>query len=618
MVKRTDTADSWVIHDNKRDLVNPRKKYLLANAANAEAADLDGIDFLSNGFQLKDDYAYYNASGGTYLYMAFAADPDTEAPTVAKSFSTVTYTGTGSSQSIDGLGFKPNFVWIKNRDTADRWHQLFDSIRVHNALASNTTGAEVAEATNGVRSFDADGFTVAGTGSYTNGNGLDYVAWAWKADDNEPTIFGGPAKAVYKFEDNANDVTGDYNATATNVTYSSSGKFNKAAEFNGSSSKLDTGYTFANTTFSVSLWFKTTDTSKILITNTSDTTPASSNDGFRIYTDRVVLTQDDVNVVTRNFSSSLGDGNWHNVAVTNDGSTLTVYIDGSAAHTNSSTSFTQNNSYPVVIGYQPRSTINQYLNGSIDQVRFYNGSIKAEQVTELYNETASQNDDLTLGGPPETIISANANAGFSIVKYEGDGQQNHKVPHGLSAAPEIVFIKNLDQADTWQLFGSTFFDRMQFNTGADDGNYLLSYSSTTITLPQSGQHANNEWNASGNNYIAYCFHSVSNYSKIGSYTGNGSSNSITGLGFQPDWILIKDATSTGSWFIYDSVRTVSVGDNAGTANARPYIIANASGKENGATSYNVNLDSDGFSMNTSSSELNSNGETYIYMAFKIN
>jgi len=82
--------------------------------------------------------------------------------------------------------------------------------------------------------------------------------------------------------------------------------------------------------------------------------------------------------------------------------------------------------------------------------------------------------------------------------------------------------------------------------------------------------------------------------------------------------MIKDATSTGSWLIYDSVRTVSVGDNAGTANARPYILANASGAENGVTSYNVDLDSNGFSMNTSSSELNSNGETYIYMAFKIN
>ena len=43
-----------------------------------------------------------------------------------------------------------------------------------------------------------------------NDNGAPYIAWTWKADDNEPTIFGLSARAVYKFEDNANDVTGAY------------------------------------------------------------------------------------------------------------------------------------------------------------------------------------------------------------------------------------------------------------------------------------------------------------------------------------------------------------------------------------------------------------------------
>ncbi len=81
--------------------------------------------------------------------------------------------------------------------------------------------------------------------------------------------------------------------------------------------------------------------------------------------------------------------------------------------------------------------------------------------------------------------------------------------------------------------------------------------------------------------------------------------------------MIK-STGSGSWMMYDSERTVSVGDNAGTANARPYILTNTSGKENGVTSYNVDLDSNGFSMNTSAGDLNTNGTTYIYMAFKMN
>ena len=124
-------------------------------------------------------------------------------------------------------------------------------------------------------------------------------------------------------------------------------------------------------------------------------------------------------------------------------------------------------------------------------------------------------------------------------------------------------------------------------------------------------------NKNGNQYIAYCWKSVAGFSSIASYSGNGGSKAITGLGFQPSWVMIK-STGSGNWMVYDSLRTVSVGDNPGTANARPYLIANSVGKENGVTSYNVNLDSDGFSMDTSAGDLNTNGQTYIYMAFKAN
>jgi hypothetical protein len=124
-------------------------------------------------------------------------------------------------------------------------------------------------------------------------------------------------------------------------------------------------------------------------------------------------------------------------------------------------------------------------------------------------------------------------------------------------------------------------------------------------------------NTSGANMVIFAFHSVSGFSKIGSYTGNGSSNSITGLGFQPDFVMIR-STASNSWFLYDSERTVSVGTNPGTANARPYLLANANGAENGAVSANIDLDSDGFSMNTTESGLNTNTQTYVYMAFKNN
>ena len=70
--------------------------------------------------------------------MAFAADPDTEAPTLARSFSTITYDGTSANQSIEGLGFKPGFVWLKGRSRAED-SGLFDIVRGSNLWLRSST-----------------------------------------------------------------------------------------------------------------------------------------------------------------------------------------------------------------------------------------------------------------------------------------------------------------------------------------------------------------------------------------------------------------------------------------------------------------------------------------------
>ena len=414
IIKKTSGISDWHMYDNKRQLVNPRTIKLNANGSDAEYS-FGKVDFLSNGFQILNSDTAINQSGGTYLYMAFAADPDTEAPTVAKSFSAVTYTGTGADQSITGLGFKPSLLWLKNRDTVEN-HFLVDSVRgASELLFPNKTLVETTATGGGVASFDSDGFSLqAPPPNYgINLSNLKLVAWAWKADDNEPTI------------------------------------------------------------------------------NTE---------------------------------------------------------------------------------------------GSID-----------------------------------SVVSVNANAGFSIVKYTGTFAAA-TVGHGLSSAPEMVIVKNLDSTTNWwvwhtDLGGGTKYLKLN---GTDAVGTVSSIWNSTVPTSTVFSVANDGGsNGSGNEIIAYCFHSVSGFSKISSYVGNGGSNSITGLGFQPDFVMIK-STGSGSWFLYDSVRSVSVGDNAGTANARPYILANSDGKENGTTSYNVDLDSNGFSINTSAGDLNTNGTTYIYMAFKIN
>jgi len=98
-------------------------------------------------------------------------------------FNTKLYTGTGSSgeKAITGVGFQPDWLWIKNRTVAQE-HWLADSVRgTTKFLESNSSNAESSDGATGLASFDSDGFTL-GTGSdRTNDLNESMVAWCWLA-----------------------------------------------------------------------------------------------------------------------------------------------------------------------------------------------------------------------------------------------------------------------------------------------------------------------------------------------------------------------------------------------------------------------------------------------------
>ena len=94
-------------------------------------------------------------------------------------FSPKIYTGTGgASQAQTGLGFQPDFVWIKAR-TAVESNTVWDAVRgVQKGLYTNNNAAEATIST-GLLSFDSDGFTVGSEGKV--GSSYDYASWSWKA-----------------------------------------------------------------------------------------------------------------------------------------------------------------------------------------------------------------------------------------------------------------------------------------------------------------------------------------------------------------------------------------------------------------------------------------------------
>jgi hypothetical protein len=127
-----------------------------------------------------DDGASAKALCSGNLPLADAINPaETDDSYPQKVFNSVLYTGNGSSQSVTGVGFQPDFTWIKNRNST-QGHKLFDSTRgVTKMLNSGSDDAESTES--GLSAFDSDGFSLGGStvaGYNTSSN--TYVAWNWK------------------------------------------------------------------------------------------------------------------------------------------------------------------------------------------------------------------------------------------------------------------------------------------------------------------------------------------------------------------------------------------------------------------------------------------------------
>jgi hypothetical protein len=98
-------------------------------------------------------------------------------------FNTKLYTGTGSELAVTGVGFKPDWTWIKSR-SATYDHTLYDVVRgATKQLYSNQTNGQYTEA-QGLKSFDSDGFT-NGTDAKGNNNGSTYVSWNWLAGGSQ-------------------------------------------------------------------------------------------------------------------------------------------------------------------------------------------------------------------------------------------------------------------------------------------------------------------------------------------------------------------------------------------------------------------------------------------------
>jgi len=112
-------------------------------------------------------------------------------------FNTKIYTGTGSENAVTGVGFQPDWTWIKNASSGSNYdHTLYDALRgATKQIYSNQTNGQYTEA-QGLKSFDSDGFT-NGTDVKGNSNGSTLVSWNWKANGQGSSNTDGSINTTY-------------------------------------------------------------------------------------------------------------------------------------------------------------------------------------------------------------------------------------------------------------------------------------------------------------------------------------------------------------------------------------------------------------------------------------
>ena len=211
---------------------------------------------------------------------------------------------------------------------------------------------------------------------------------------------------------------------------------------------------------------------------------------------------------------------------------------------------------------------------------------------------------------------------FDVVTYTGNGA-NRTIAHNLGSVPGCIIVKRTDTTGDWQVYhrgasGINPQNYMVLNNTAAFAVDTTVWNSTVPTSTDFSVGTNTAVNANGGTYVAYVFaHNAGGFGltgsdnviSCGSYAGNGSATGpVVTLGYEPQWLMIKNASGTSNWQIVDNMRGIFVGSADATLQAN---LADAESTVN-----YVSSTATGFQVVTSTSQLNTNGNTYIYIAIR--
>ena len=593
LVKRTDATGAWVIQDTERG-----NNDLYANSSEAEGG-ATRYTYTDTGFTVTSTGSAVNASGGTYIYAAYADKPD--------------------GSAIDSLIDTPTNYDAASGNNGGNYATL-------NPLDSGTSNTTFSngnlEASTSTSGWHTTRHTV----------GMSSGKWYWEVLCTSDTSGNGLMVGIL---DPAGSLASYVGSTSGGYSHSQDAKkYN-----NGSNSSYGTSFTDGDL---ISVAFDADAGTLVFYKNGVSQGTAFSSIPAGTYLPATSLGNTmsaTINHGARPFAYTPPTGY---LSLCTQNLADPTIADGSTAFdaklwtgTGSSRSITGYNFSPDWVWIKPRNAA--YNNALFDTVRGSGKRLKSNDTVaeDTDNNTLSgfSSDGFSLGtnngvnqssktyvawawdagsstvsntdGSVTSSVRANASAGFSIVSYTGTGS-GISVGHGLNAKPALYIQKDREATESWRVYTTVIDGSLDYLLLHDTSAKInSSYTAPTSSVLNIGGPNNDD-------HIVYCFAPVAGYSSFGTYTGNGSSDGpFVHTGFRPALIFYKRTDSTGYWRIMDSTRDPH---NV----AYHVLFPNTSDSEStttGSNQYDVDILSNGFKIRTTLASSNASGGTFVYACF---
>jgi len=520
-------------------------------------------------------------------------------------FDVVTYTGNGSARTINhSLGSAPGCIIVKCTSTTGNWavyHRSQTSASYYTKL--NLTDAQASDTTvwNGTAPTSSD-FSV-GTSALTNANGATYVAYLFAHDA------GGFGDTGTENVISCGSYTGNGSATGPTVTLGYEPQCVIVKALSGTRNwVLEDVMRGMSVTESAELFANAQDTETAVNPGIIPTAT-----GFRLGTINTDLNASAITYIY--IAIRRGPMKTPTVGTT----VFSPIISNSVTGTKLTTGF------PVdlqILGIRTPSGNNGHVadrlrgvscnstdSGRMSITNSQAAETSTSQPTLFWDNTGFQMP-INYSSSSDVFWSWRRAPGFfDVVCYAGTGSVT-TVNHNLGAVPQMLITKSRSGTANWQVYlapvGAT--KSAVLNSSIAPATSSTYYNDTSPTASVFTLGTSTQLNASGSNYVAYLFASCSGVSQVGTYTGTGAAQVINcGFTSGARFILIKRTSSTGDWFVWDSARGITSGND-------PYLLMNSSAAEITSTNY-VNANVNGFEITSSAPAiLNANGSTFVYLA----